>query len=104
MAKEAEPAGKGMREMTNLRKLVLAAVIAAPLALCAAEKPAQQTATDASAPPPAATTQSQPARHGFRKVLHGLNPSTWAAYLSKKEYCTYAYQQAYGVCEGSRSR
>jgi hypothetical protein len=87
--------------MTNLRKLVLVAVIAVPLALCAQpiEKPDPQIPKSTSTQ--GVKTQAPP-RNAFQKILHGLNPVTWAQYLSKREYCTYAYSQAYGVCEGSR--
>ena len=89
--------------MTNVRRFVLAAVIAAPLALCAqpVEKPAEQN-EQAQATQTATTHQPRSAKRVFGKILHDLKPTTWAAYLSKREYCTYAYSQAYGICEGSR--
>jgi hypothetical protein len=90
--------------MKNVRKFVLAAVIAAPLALCAqpAEMPAEQTQKAVATQTATTTHQPRSAKRAFQKVLHGLNPVTWAAYLSKREYCTYAYSQAYGICEGTR--
>ncbi len=93
--------------MTNLRKFVLVAIIAAPLALYAQpiEKPEAQPQKTASASANTAKSQTPPAKRAFQKVMHGLNPMTWLQYLTQpKEYCTYAYVQAYGYCEGSRGR
>jgi len=90
--------------MTNLRKLLLVAVIAAPLALYSQpiEKPDQQISKAAADSPADATHQPKAPKHAWRSIKHDLNPVTWVHYLSQREYCTYAFSQAYGYCEGSR--
>jgi hypothetical protein len=94
-----------VKTMSGLQKVVLVAVLALPLALYAQNDGTNMT----KQPPPQSTTaessgstspSSSEVKHGvFHKVLHGMNPSAWFAYLSKREPCDYAYQQAYGVCQ-----
>jgi hypothetical protein len=94
-----------VKTMSGLQKVVLVAVLALPLVLYAQNDGTNMT----KQPPPQSTTAesnagtspaSSEVKHGvFHKILHGMNPSVWFAYLSKREPCDYAYQQAYGVCQ-----
>jgi hypothetical protein len=90
--------------MSGLHKIVLVAVIVLPPTLRAqndpknmAKQPLQQTYMAESNS--GASHSSSGAKRVIRKVLHGLNPMVWMAYLSRREPCSYAYSQAYGVCE-----
>jgi hypothetical protein len=93
-----------VKTMSGLQKVLLVAVLALPLALCAQNNTTnmmnQPLAQNYAAESNAGTSQSPSGfKHVLQKILHGLNPSVWFAYLSKREPCNYAYQQAYGVCE-----
>lgn len=96
---------KGEKFMSYLPKL-FAMVLVASLTLCAnaMEKPATpQAETHASSTATDKHDQSR-AKHAAKAVLHGLSPVIWVQYLAKREYCTYAFSQAYGMCEGNAAR
>jgi hypothetical protein len=91
--------------MPVLQKLILAAVLVLPLALYAQQEPKivagqPQAQTYVAESNTGASQPSSGFKRVMRKVLHGLNPAVWMAYFSHREPCNYAYQQAYGVCEG----
>jgi hypothetical protein len=104
---KSRPAVQSLRKvkkMSVLQKIILAAVLVLPLALYAQQEP-KITVGQAQAQTYVAesTTDTSHSPSGFKraiqKVLRGLNPAVWMAYLSKRGPCNYAYQQAYGVCE-----
>jgi hypothetical protein len=89
----------------DFRKLMLVAVIAVPFVTSAQPVDPGTTAQKTTSTQQTDTKSKVPAteRSFTQKLLHGMNPQTWFDYLSQpKEYCTYAYSQAYGVCEGSQ--
>ena len=81
--------------MKDLRKLVLAAAIAAPFALYAQpiEKPAQQNAKAEASTTADGNNQAKTHKNAWRTFKHGMNPVTWVHYLSQREYCTYAFSK-----------
>jgi hypothetical protein len=90
----------------DFRKLVLGAIIV--VSLVASAQPVEEPGTKAQKTTSTQETDTKSEapvtqRTFTQKLLHGVNPKTWFDYLSQpKEYCTYAYSQAYGVCEGSK--
>jgi hypothetical protein len=77
-------------------KMVLVALLAAPLVLCA--QPIEKPVPAQPAAQTNSSTNRQPPRSVLRTIVHDLNPVVWFNYLSHREPCDYAYVQAYGTC------